>query len=297
MGHIGVKGLKHAVEGLEYEDDSTGNCDICAKANIKKLPFPKKSDRRASRVLERVHSDICGPLANGYGGYHYFILFIDKWSCYIFIYFLTKQSEALNCFKHYKASVEAFHNAKILYLRVDNALELVEGEFRQFCEENGISYEKTVPDAPQQNGKSERTNQTLERMTRAMLLDADLHDFFWPFATQTGVYSKNHIPHSALPPNVTPFLRWFKHKPNISHFRPFGTHCTARIVNQKLPKLNPRGELGRFLGYDEEAKGYIIWVLSSRTIKTRRDLIFHGPPTQPLGQGGVDLQKYSNLWE
>jgi hypothetical protein len=45
MGHIGVKGLKDAVEGLDYEDDSNGNCDICARANVKKQPFPKKSNR------------------------------------------------------------------------------------------------------------------------------------------------------------------------------------------------------------------------------------------------------------
>jgi hypothetical protein len=297
MGHIGVKGLKHAVEGLDYEDDTVEECDICARANVKKLPFPKKSDRRASRVLERIHSDVCGPLPSGYAGYRYFCLFIDDYSYYIFIYFLKKRSEVVTSFKHFKTYAEAVHDTKILYLRVDNAPEYVEGELRKFCEENGIQYEKTVPDAPQQNGRAERTNYTLESMARAMLLDADLHDYFWPFAFRTAAYLKNRVPHSALPPNTTPFERRLRHKPNISHLRPFGAHCTARIVNQKLPKTAPRGELARFLGYDEEAKGYTVWVPSSRQIKTRRDLVFHGPPSQPLGQGGVNLQKYSQLWE
>jgi hypothetical protein len=45
MGHIGVKGLRYVVKNLAYDDDSSGECDICARANVKKLPFPKKSNR------------------------------------------------------------------------------------------------------------------------------------------------------------------------------------------------------------------------------------------------------------
>jgi hypothetical protein len=210
---------------------------------------------------------------------------------------MAKRSEAVIHFQHYKAAVETLHNQKILYLCVDNAPEYVEGDLRKFCDENGIQYERTVPDAPQQNGKSERFNYTIKCMGRAMLIDADLHDYFWPFAFSTGVYLKNRVPHSALPPRTTPFLRWFSHKPNLSHLRPFSAHCTARIVNQNLPKITPRGELRCFLGYDAEAKGYIVWIPASRSIKTHRDLLFHRPPTKPISQGGVDLQKYTSLWE
>jgi hypothetical protein len=137
MGHIGVKGLKDAVDGLEYEDESSYPCDICARANVKKLPLPEKSNWRASRVLERMHSDICGPFPTGYNGYRYFLLFIDEHSCYIFIYFLVKRSEAVECFKPYKAAVETLHGTEILYFRCDNAPEYVEGELRKFRDEDG----------------------------------------------------------------------------------------------------------------------------------------------------------------
>src|SRR5204863_2226740 len=49
--------------------------------------------------------------------------------------------------------------------------------------------------------------------------------------------------------------------------------------------------------YAPESKGYIVWVPSSRTVKVRRDITFLGPPTQPLSQGGVNLQNYAPLWE
>jgi hypothetical protein len=172
----------------------------------------------------------------------------------------------------------------------------VDGELRKYCDDEGILYERTVPKAPQQNGKLERHNYTYERMARAMLLDADLHDYFWPFAMSAVVYLKNRIPHSALPLNVTPFERWHRRKPNLGNVRPFGAHCTARIVNPQLGKFEPRGELGHFLGYTPESKGYVFWHTASQTAKIRRDLVFHGPPSPMIGQGGVDLTVYAPLW-
>ena len=47
MGHIGVKGLHSAIEGIDFDDSTHQSCIICAKANIKRTPFPS----RASIVL------------------------------------------------------------------------------------------------------------------------------------------------------------------------------------------------------------------------------------------------------
>jgi hypothetical protein len=224
------------------------------------------------------------------------VLFLDEFTSYTTVYCLTKRSEIPDKFKHFKVMVENFHDVKIVFLRVDNAPEFVEGELRKICEESGIIYERTVPDAPQQNGKSERHNYTYGCMARAMLIDAGLSEWFWPFAIQMAVYLRNRIPHSALPPNTTPYQPWFGHKPNIAHLRPFGAHCTSRRVNTTLSKFEPRGEHGRMLGYAPQSKGYIVWLPSSRSVRIRRDLIFHGQPTLPLGQGGVgNINNNNNL--
>jgi hypothetical protein len=297
MGHIGVKGLGRTVRGLQYSDKTSPTCEICARANIKRTPFPMKSLSKASRILYRIHSDICGPLPIGYGQFRYFILFIDEWSCYVFIFLMKKHSEAVTHFKHFKQVAERMHGEKICFFRVDNAPEFVEGELRKFCEEEGIQYEQMVPESPQQNGKSERHNYTFERMIRAMLLDANLHDYFWIFAALVAVHIKNRVPHSALPPDITPFERWLKHKPSIAHLRPFGAYCTSRLVNpDNLTKFEPRGEHGRFLGYAADAKGYLFWHTESRSVKVRRDLTFHNPPKPTLGHGRVDYSAYTPLW-
>lgn len=283
MGHIGVKGLTSAVNGISFDDsgeETHSSCSTCAKANIKRFPFPRIASTRATNLLERIHCDICGPLPPCYGSYQYFILFIDCYSRFIFVCFMKSRDEAPRHFNEFRALAQNFSNQSIKLLRVDNAPELVRGKLEQTCKTDGISYEKTVPHSPNQNGVAERCNQTLASMSRAMLLDANLSDWFWPFAIQTAVHIKNRVPHSNLPANKTPFELWFNRKPNLAYFRVFGSNCTSRILSSSTSKFEPRGEPARFLGYAKDAKGYILWVANPNgrggSIKIRRDVLFHG---------------------
>lgn len=160
----------------------------------------------------------------------------------------------------------------------------------------GITMEKIVPDASPQNGVAERMNLTATSMARAMLLEANLSDFFWPFAIQAAFHIKCRVPHSALDADVMPFQLWHGHRATISHLRPFGVHVTARYTtSDSLPKLQPRGEAGRFVGYPRDAKGYLIWFTSSRAVRVRRDVIFHEDiPTATSSPPGDDS---SPLWD
>ena len=210
---------------------------------------------------------------------------------------MRSRTEALTFLKQFKAMSETMHSVKIVFLRVDNAPEYIEGEMRSFCEEQGIQYERTVAEAPSQNGKSERHNYTYERMARAMLMDGDLHIFFWPFMILATVHIKNRVPHSALPRHTTPHEPWHGRKLSLAHLRPFGAHCTSRIVNPALNKFEVWGETGHLVGYTPESKGYLFWHPASCSVKIRRDLRFHDGPMRPLGQGGVDYSIYAPLWD
>ena len=299
MGHIGVKGLQSTVDGLPFDDSTHTSCEVCARANIRRSPFPKHSLHRATHLLERIHCDICGPLPLGYGNFQYYILFIDCYSRFITLFLMKTRNEALSLFLQFQTSAEKFCGEQIKLLHVDNAPELVQGQMAQYCKSHGITYEKTVPNSPSQNGVTERTNLTLCSMARAMLIDANLRDFFWPFAVLAATHIKQRVPHSSLPSGVTPFLLWFHHRPDLSHLRPFGTKCTARILTSHLSKFQPRGETGRFLGYTKDAKGYLIWVSTpdstGGTLKVRRDVTFHDfPPSIPSPPLPLD---YLPLWD
>jgi transposase InsO family protein len=268
------------VVGAKFDDLSVDNCRTCSLANIRRKRFKKRRTTLASKVLFRIFVDICGPFIYSYGQFLYFMLLIDDFSRYTFIYFLKHRSDALNYFKEYKAAVEKYLGEVIVVLRIDNAPEFIEGEFRDFCLKEGIQFEKIVPDASQQNGVVERGNQTVENSMRAMLLDAGLPLYFWPLAAQAAVHIGNRLPHSALPRSTTPFKRWFGVKPNISHFRPFGALVTARKSNSTdQNKVLMRGEEGRFVGYARDSTGWLVYFPESRTVRSRRDVDFHGFPT------------------
>ena len=68
-------------------------------------PF-KAIGYRAKEVLDLVHTDLCGPMStSARGGYKYFIIFIDDYSRYGYIYLMHK-SEAFEKFEEFKAEVE-----------------------------------------------------------------------------------------------------------------------------------------------------------------------------------------------
>lgn len=166
MGHIDVKRLKRATTGLPIDAVEVKSCRVCALANIKRLKFPSRSHTRADRPLFRVHADICGPLPPGFGSFRYFIPFIDDYSRYIWIFFLKSRSDAVKAFDEFRLAAEKYLGFPLSSLRVDNAPELVSGAFELYCKAHGISYERPVPDAHQQNGVAERAIQTIELSPR-----------------------------------------------------------------------------------------------------------------------------------
>ena len=75
------------------------------------------------------------------------VTFIDDHSRKTWIYVLkTEESEeVLNKFKEFKAQVENLSGRRIKILRSDNGGEYTSTEFNDFCKEEGIKKELTVP--------------------------------------------------------------------------------------------------------------------------------------------------------
>lgn len=61
----------------------------------------------ASKTLELVHADLCGPMRiKSFGGSQYFMLFTDDYSRMSWIYFQQLKSETFDNFRKFKAYVE-----------------------------------------------------------------------------------------------------------------------------------------------------------------------------------------------
>ena len=116
----------------------------------------------------------------------YYVSFIDDFSRNTWIYFLRKKYQVFERFKEFKALVENHTDKKIKVLRTNNGREFCKNEFEEFCKKCGISWQKTTPYTPQQNGVAKRMNRTLMEKARSMLSGTGLGQEFWAEAVETG---------------------------------------------------------------------------------------------------------------
>jgi transposase InsO family protein len=142
-------------------------------------PFPAKASHCATRMLERVHSDLHMVPTMTASGYRYWMTFIDDWSRYEWIYLLKHKSDAFEAFKTFKAMVEKQYDLPILCFHEDKGGEYIGHVWDEFFAEHGIRREHTVTGLSQQNGVAERQNCTLEEHVIAMLNNARLPIRFW----------------------------------------------------------------------------------------------------------------------
>ena len=113
-----------------------------------KSSFPDR-DSRARAILERVHSDVCGPFSiasTAKQSYH--AIFIDDFSRRCWIYFMQTKDQALLRFCEFKALTEKESGKKIKALHSDNGGQYVSQQFKDFCAAKGIKRELTVPHNP-----------------------------------------------------------------------------------------------------------------------------------------------------
>ena len=63
-------------------------------------------------------------------------------------------------------------------------------------------------------------------------------------------------------------------KPEVNHFRIFGSLTYSHVPSEKRTKLEPTAEKGIFVGYDETSKAFRIYLPSQRKVVVRRDVKF-----------------------
>ncbi|GKV21544.1 hypothetical protein SLEP1_g31514 [Rubroshorea leprosula] len=106
--------------------------------------------------------------------------------------------------------------------------------------------------------KTERKNRTVMEMARCMLAEKKLPKCFWAEAVYTAVYLLNGLPTKAVK-GITPIEAWYGQKPSADQLRVFGSICYNHVPAAKRGKLDEKVEIGIFIGYATEAKGYKVY--------------------------------------
>ncbi|GKB16995.1 retrovirus-related pol polyprotein from transposon TNT 1-94 [Tanacetum coccineum] len=128
-----------------------------------------------------------------------------------------------------------------------------------------IFHQKSVSRTPQQNGVVERRNHTLVEAARTMLLFSKALMFLWAESVATACYTQNrsliHTRH-----NKTPYELVHDKKPDLKFLCVFGALCYPTNDNENLRKLRPTADIGIFIGYAPNQKGYRIYNKKTRRI-------------------------------
>jgi hypothetical protein len=165
LGHLNMARLKDLdamVNGMNLKEVPLYHvCEAYIEGKHQRTSFPKDETTRASKLLELVHSDVCGPMkTTSHGGARYFVTFIDDFSKKTHVYLLRAKGEVFDKFKEYKALVENQTGMKIKTFLLDNGGEFVFKKFDNFLHECGIQRQTSALYTPQQNGVTEQTNRS-----------------------------------------------------------------------------------------------------------------------------------------
>lgn len=247
------------VQGLPQLTAPARVCSDCMVGKQHREVIPKKSLWRASKRLQLIHADICGPIKpESHSNKRYLLNFIDDYSRKTWSYFLIEKSEAFEVFKKFKAVVEKESGESICCLRTDRGGEFNSKEFSQFCSENGIARQLTAAYTPQQNGVAERKNRTIMNMVRCMLSEKKVPKEFWPEAVNWAVHILNRSPTLAVKA-VTPEEAWSGNKPCVDYFRVFGYIAYVHTPDARRSKLDDKSMKCVLLGVSEESKAYRLY--------------------------------------
>lgn len=156
-------------------------------------------------------------------------------------------------------------------LKFDNCKEYTSKMFDQFCKENGVHYQLSVPYTPQQNGVAERKNRSMMEMARSMMAEKDLPKKFWVEVVYTSVYLQNRLATKAVK-RKTLIEAWTGVKPTAKHLKVFGSLCYIHVPDHKRGKLDNKAVKGVFLGYSSQSKGYRVHNLETESIAVSRDI-------------------------
>ncbi|GJW44247.1 retrovirus-related pol polyprotein from transposon TNT 1-94 [Tanacetum coccineum] len=242
---ISRHGLVRGLPKLKFEKDHS--CSACAMGKSKKKTHKPISKDTNQEKLYLLHMDLCRPMriasVNG----------------------KKSKDEALDFIIKFLKMIQVRLKVLVQRITTDNRIEFVNQTLREYYEKVDISHETSVARSPQQNGIVERRNHTLIEATRTMLIYAKAPLFLWAEAVATACYTQNRSI-IRLRHGKTPYELLHDKPPDLSFFHVFGALCYPTNDSENLGKLQPKADIGIFIGYAPTKKAFRIYNRRTRRI-------------------------------
>nr|GEX20761.1 hypothetical protein [Tanacetum cinerariifolium] len=167
------------------------------------------------------------------------LVIVDDYSRFTWVKFLHSKDETPMFIIKFLKMIQVRLNVPVRRIRTDNGTEFVNQTLRDYYEEVDIYHETSVACSLQQNGVVKRRNRTLIEAARTMLIYAQALLFLWAEA------------------------------PDLSLFHVFGALCYPTNDSENIGKLQPKANIGIFIGYAPTKKAFRIYNRRTRcTVET-----------------------------
>lgn len=278
LGHVSHRYLqtmrnRGCVDGMKGVKLRNKLCEICAKSKGTKTPH-SSSRPRAQRFLENIHVDLCGFIqTRGLKNEMYFILFCDNFSSSSpFFPLKDKAKESVyEVFKYYISLSEKQTGCRVKQFTMDRGSKFLNNLLGKEIRTLGITLHLTASHSPEENGVSERGNQTINTKARSMMLEASSPLMFWFEACRMAVFLTNQTITSALPEKITPFEKWHGRPPSIHNLKFWGCQAFSLIRKDvRESNFSQVSQEGVLVGFEDDNFNYHVY-----EFKTRKVIITH----------------------
>ncbi|GJX71021.1 uncharacterized mitochondrial protein-like protein [Tanacetum coccineum] len=185
--------------------------------------------------------DLCGPMrVASVNGKKYILVIVDDYSRFTWVKCLRSKDEALDFIIKFLKTIQVRLKVPVRRIRTNNGTEF-------------------------QNGVVERRNHTLIEAARTTLIYAKASLFLWAEAVATACYTQNRSI-IRLRHGKTPYELLYDKLPDLSFFHVFGALCYLTNVSENLGKLQPKADIGIFIGYAPTKKAFQIYNRRTRRI-------------------------------
>nr|GFA02591.1 hypothetical protein [Tanacetum cinerariifolium] len=191
-----------------------------------------------------LHMDLCGPMrVESINGKKYILVIVDDdYSRFTWVKFLRSKDETSNFIIKFLKMIQVRLNIPVRRIQTDNGTEFVNQTLRV-----------------------ERRNRTLIETARTMLIYTQAPLFLWAEAVATACFTQNRSI-IRLRHGKTPYELLHNKLSDLSFFHVFGALCYPTNDSENLGKLQPKANIGIFIGYAPSKKAFRFYNRRTRRI-------------------------------
>lgn len=171
-----------------------------------------------SAHVQLVYSDMWTSPVMSIDGYKYYVIFVDYFTHYVWLYPFHWKSEVCDTFLRWKALVEKIFQHNLIFSYSDNGGEYV--ALWDFFATNGVSHLTSPLHIPEHNGFVERRHRHIVETGLTLLSHAAMPVTYWTYALSDAVYLINRLPTPTLSFS-SPFAKLFGTTPNYTKLKSF----------------------------------------------------------------------------